>query len=289
MITARTFRRALLSAAILSCMTITAVAQNLQRLPAQPENVDLELVLAVDISLSMDLEEQRLQRDGYVAALRDPQVIKAIGSGPQGRIALSYIEWAGTRIQRVVVPWRIVSDAANARAFADELSAKPVSRARMTSISSAIIFSAKHFRSSGVTSLRRVIDVSGDGPNNSGQLVLEARKKVLDQGIIINGLAIQIPRARFSAYSYFDIDDLKQYYADCVIGGPNSFALVIRSKPEFATAIRQKLLLEIAGSTPALFHRAQFMPPQQGAPGGRLKSDCEIGEKRWQNYLLDQE
>jgi hypothetical protein len=258
-------------------------------LPATAEKfVDLELVLAVDISMSMDIVEQRLQRDGYVAALRDPNVIKAIQSGPQGRIAVTYVEWAGYRSQSIVVPWRIISNAREAHQLANELAAQPIARARRTSISSAVTFAATLFGKDGVRSLRRVIDVSGDGPNNAGELVVPARDRVLRKGIIINGLAIELPRNGGSPFSYFDIEDLEGYYRRCVIGGPGAFVLSIKRKVEFATAIRQKLLLEVAGRTPEPsrkphLQRAQYKPP------GRATADCEIGEKRWQQFWHDQE
>lgn len=274
--------------------------------------VDLELVLAVDISMSMDLDEQRLQRSGYVAALRDPNVIRAIQSGPQGRVALTYVEWAGDGIQNVVVPWRIVAGASDARRFADELIAHPIQRERRTSISSAIVFVSGLFGKGGTKSLRRVIDVSGDGPNNAGETIVVAREKVLKKGIIINGLAIELNQSsRSGVFSYFDIEDLTSYYKDCVIGGPGAFALTIRDKSEFATAIRQKLLLEIAGRTPPsrALRKAQstFRPElipvadyrdgwgQPGTKAGpgiqtvqlapkRKPIDCQIGEKRWQQF-----
>ena len=131
-------------------------------------NVDLELVLAVDVSWSMDPEEQRLQRDGYVEAFRDPQIIKAIQSGPQGRIAVTYVEWAGPDIQFVVVPWMLIDGAKAAQGWPTRLAERQISRHRMTSISSALQFSARQFDASPYRGLRRVIDVSGDGPNNSG-------------------------------------------------------------------------------------------------------------------------
>lgn len=257
--------------------------------------VDLELVLAVDISLSMDFEEQRLQREGYVAALRDLQVIKAIGAGPQGRVALTYVEWAGANIQRIVVPWQIVGTAQEANRFADTLAQQPISRARRTSISSAITFAAALFEKNDIQGLRRVIDVSGDGPNNAGAFVTGARDKVLRGGVTINGLAIQIARAGYSPFGYFDIADLEKYYRDCVIGGQGAFALAIRKPSEFATAIRQKLLLEIAGRTPGgaepMIRKVQFAPLQKPGTGPTAApaSDCLVGEKRWQQFWHDQE
>lgn len=281
--------RQILRGAITACVLIALPI--VFALPVRASSlVDLELVLAVDISMSMDLEEQRLQRDGYVAALRDPQVIKAIQSGPQGRIAITYVEWAGHNIQSIVVPWREVGSAQEAYAYADELARKPIARARRTSISSAILYAATLFGHNGRRSLRRVIDVSGDGPNNAGIVIVKAREQVLKKGIIINGLPIQIREAGYSAFSYFDIADLERYYRDCVIGGPGSFALSIKTRAEFATATRQKLLLEIAGRMPEttpVWQKAQFRPP--GAPSTTKRADCEVGEKRWQQFWHDQE
>lgn len=243
--------------------------------------VDLELVLAVDVSLSMDQDEQRLQRDGYVAAFRDPQITKAIQSGPNGRIAVTYVEWAGAGIQETVIPWRVISSRPEAEAFADELAAKPIRRARMTSISEVLNVSRDLFDASPVRGLRRVIDVSGDGPNNSGARIEKTRDAMVKAGIIINGLAIRIKKAT-GPYVYFDLADLDLYYKDCVIGGPGSFVLTIRKRSEFATAIRQKLLLEIAGimpERPARLLRTENTQPE--------KYDCLIGEKMWQQYIYE--
>ena len=244
--------------------------------------VDLELVLAVDISLSMQPQEQRLQRDGYVAAFRDPAVIKAIGSGLLGRIAVTYVEWAGEAIQSVVVPWQIVASAKDAYAFANKLAAAPIRRARMTSISGALAFSAALFDGNGISGLKRVIDVSGDGPNNIGPTVESARDALVQRGITINGLALVL-NPPHNYFGYFEIPELDRYYKDCVVGGPSSFALAIRKRSEFATATRQKLLLEISGITPE--HdmrpkRVQFTPKRE-------PYDCLIGEKLWQQFLMD--
>lgn len=253
--------------------------------------VDLESVLAVDVSLSMDFDEQRLQREGYVAAFRDANIISAIQSGPNGRIAVTYFEWAGARSQTVVIPWRILRTAQEVNAFADELAAKPSTRARMTSISGAMEFSSNLFETAPVRGLRRVIDISGDGPNNAGQPVEQARDKAVASGITINGLAIRIGRS-LDAYSYFDLPDLDQYYKNCVIGGPGSFVLSVRNREEFATAIRQKMLLEIAGLSPL-----NSPPSKPGQTAGQLhriqhqpaaaQYDCLVGEKRWQQYRLE--
>jgi hypothetical protein len=237
--------------------------------------VDLELVLAVDVSLSMDLEEQRLQREGYVAAFRDGEVHKAIAGGAYGRIAVIYMEWAGSQSQSVVVPWTIIDSPAAARAFADKLEAAPISRARLTSISAALAFSRDLFASSGVKAVRRVIDVSGDGPNNSGFPVAPVRDEVVGAGIVINGLPIML---RLAVNSMFDIPDLDRYYAGCVIGGPGAFMVAVRHVSEFAAAIRRKLLLEISGAgLPAAVVRTQNSSPDD--------YDCMAGEKQWRWYL----
>ena len=239
---------------------------------AQPA-ADLELVIAVDVSLSMDLDEQRLQRDGYVAALRDPEVHKALASGPHGRIVVTYVEWAGPPTQQVVVPWTTIDGAAAARAFADRLEAMPISRARMTSISAALQFAGQLFDSSGVRGLRRVIDVSGDGPNNAGVPVVRVRDELVAQGFVINGLPIMLKMAT----GFFDLADLDHYYSECVIGGTGSFMIPIKEKSEFLTAIRRKLLLEIAGQVPP----ARFIRVQAPAE----PSDCLIGERQWRRYM----
>jgi hypothetical protein len=235
--------------------------------------VDLELVLAVDISLSMDMEEQRLQRDGYVAALRDPEVMKAIHSGPHGRIAVTYIEWAGPHSQSTVLPWTIIEVEASAEEVATKLAELPISRQRMTSISSALAYSRRQFDANPDAGSRRVIDVSGDGPNNSGAPVGPIREELIRDGITINGLPIIIHP---SQSSLFDISYLDQYYADCVIGGTGAF-MIPREKTEFTTAIRQKLLLEISVlEPPARIIKVQDRPE----PG---KTNCLVGEQLWQH------
>ncbi|MFV0298146.1 MAG: DUF1194 domain-containing protein [Hyphomicrobiaceae bacterium] len=266
---------------VLFCVGMSAPQQHVRAQPTP--SVDVALLLAVDISLSMDPDEQKLQRNGYVAAFRHPDVIKAIASGLNGRIAVSYLEWAGLETQDVVVDWQVIASRLDAEAFATELASRPIRRARMTSISAALLLSLKHFGQSGVLAARRVIDVSGDGPNNSGIPVLDARRRVLDKGVVINGLAIQIKRGQGS-YSYFDLPDLDRYYAACVIGGPGSFMLVVKDKDDFAEAIRRKLLLEIAGrhDGEARVLKTQFAPQKQRPIHG-----CLVGEKRWGQYLRE--
>jgi hypothetical protein len=242
--------------------------------------VDLELVLAVDVSLSMDMDEQRLQRDGYVAAFRDPEVWRAIGAGANGRIAVTYIEWAGEITQNTVLPWTLIDGPEAAKAFADRLEAVPISRARMTSISGALLYSARELERNQFKGTRRVVDVSGDGPNNSGIPAERARAELVAKGIVINGLPIVLKR---NQAGFFDIANLDQYYAACVIGGTGAFMIPIRERGEFATATRRKLILEISGlmpEQPARLIRTQAIAPSESEP-----TDCMIGERMWRRYM----
>ncbi len=258
-----------------------------------PIAVDVELVLAVDISLSMDPEEQRLQRDGYIAALRDPEIIKAIRAGQYGRIAVTYMEWAGADVQIHLVPWRVIDGRESAEAFIAELAGKEYSRYRRTSISAALDYSMRLFDDTAFRSARRVIDVSGDGANNSGPPLTQIRDRIVEAGVVINGLPIILRPTM--GYSSWDLPNLDQYYANCVIGGAGSFMIPITKPEEFSTATRQKLLLEISGLTPApRIMRTQLGPPpygipspgspQFGNPGGGGGYDCallERGMRRW--------
>lgn len=244
---------------------------------AQEDYVDLELVLAVDVSRSMDAEEQKLQRDGYAAAFRHPEVVSAIASGPLGRIAVTYVEWAGPEVQTVLVPWMILAKPEDSFAFADRIGAAKVLRERGTSISGGLEFSADLFATSGVSGLRRTIDISGDGPNNMGLPVAPMRDQVVAGGITINGLPILLRPG--GGYGAFNIANLDIYYEDCVIGGPGAFIVTVDDVAEFPAAIRRKLVLEIAGQ-----HPGAKLIPVAAAP----RADCLIGEKRRQRYLMDQ-
>ncbi len=266
-----------------------ALACTVQSSRAQQQPVDLELVLAVDVSYSMDLEEQRLQRDGYAAALRDPQVLKAIQSGQHGRIAITYIEWAGWTVQNVVLPWTIIDGPASAELIATTLLALPISRHRRTSITGALKIAGEQFGQGGFLGLRRVIDISGDGPNNSGPPIGPLREELINRGIVINGLPIVL-KSPSGGSTLFDIEYLDDYYTQCVIGGPGSFMIPIKERREFATATRQKLLLEIAGETPTPgVVPAQFVPgsPLATEPKSRAAIDCLVGERMWQRYFDD--
>jgi Protein of unknown function (DUF1194) len=242
--------------------------------------VDVELVLAVDISYSMDIEEQRLQREGYIEALRSPEVLKAISQGAIGKIAVTYFEWAGSTVQRVVVPWQVIDGPETADAFTAKLAAAPISRWYRTSISGAILFGMQQFEGNGFDAVRRVIDVSGDGANNQGILVNEARDMAVRAGIVINGLPIMINNSRRSA---FDMEDLDDYYRDCVIGGPGSFLVPITDRKQFIDAIRTKILREIASApipseTP---WGVTVIPAQAGDIPNR--GQCRIGERQWED------
>jgi hypothetical protein len=245
--------------------------------------VDVELVLAVDISLSMDFEELKLQRSGYVAALRDPEIHKLILAGPRGRIAITYFEWAGQSVQKMIAPWRMLDSAAAALELADELERAPISRERMTSISSALTFSGQLFDQSPYQGIRRVIDISGDGPNNSGRPVTQERDALIAKGIVINGLPIILK----SGGTVFDIPNLDVYYADCVIGGPGAFMIAIKTEAEFLPTIRRKLLMEISGTTPSpLFGEARLLRTQMGSAQPEApRVDCMIGEQLWRRYM----
>ena len=211
-----------------------------------PEPVDLELILAIDVSGSIDEDEAALQRQGYLKALVHPQVIRAISGGEKRRIGITYIEWAGYHYQRVVAEWAVISDQASAESFVAKVAQVPVSTERWTSISGAIEFAMKRFDSSPYRSNRRVIDISGDGRNNNGRDLGEVRREALERGIIINGLPIVNDRpTRWGTPPERDLD---LYYRDNVIGGPGSFYIVADGFNAFANAIRTKLVREISGA-----------------------------------------
>ena len=256
-------RSAVLRAACLVAALLLPVAPLAAQTP-----VDVELVLAVDVSRSMDADEQALQRAGYVAAFRDPAVQAAIAGGPHGRIAVTYLEWAGTGLSNVVVPWMLLASKADAESFADRLAVPLPSRIRRTSISGAIETGRLAMEANEFVGLRRVIDISGDGPNNDGAPVTAARDAAVGAGIAINGLPLIL-----KAPSGWGIADLDVYYEDCVIGGPGAFLITVRDPANFTEAIRRKLILEIAGVPP----RASVRPAQYAPPAPRI--DCLIGEK----------
>ena len=232
--------------------------------------VDAEIVFAVDISYSMDTTEQKLQRAGYIGALRSPQFLAALAAGPSGRIAVKYVQWASYSDQDTLLDWTVVDGPTAAAQVADRLSEAPYRRAQRTSISGAIDAAAGMFAGNGFSSARQVIDVSGDGPNNNGRPVTEARDAAVAAGITVNGLPLVGIRAW---YGPADIKDLDIYYEDCVIGGADSFMVAIHDVKDFVDATRSKLIREIAAAPTSL--------PIVKAAARQPRISCMIGEAMW--------
>ncbi len=235
-----TYLHRILGAAALAAAALSPSARAQQ----QQERVDVELVLAVDISQSMDYEEHTLQRMGYVDAFRHRDVGQAVSSGPEGRIAVTYMEWGGDFEPIVLIPWTIIDGPESARAFADKLANEQISSLSRTSISNALYSAADLIDMNNITSHRRVIDVSGDGPNNAGPPVEQARDEVVKRGFTINGLPILLEKPK----EFYDIDHLDRYYKQCVIGGSGSFIAPVFDLQQLAATVRKKLVLEIAGN-----------------------------------------
>lgn len=250
-----------------------------------PVSVDLELVLAVDVSGSVDEEEGKLQRMGYVNAFRSPSVLRAIQSGRHKSIAVTYMEWAGFDFQRIVVGWKRIHDGASAEEFAYLLSQAPVGVGPYTSISGAIEFALPLFENNGFSSERRTIDISGDGPNNSGDYVTNARDRAVRAGVTINGLPIVNNRP--SPWGRMPMPNLDLYYRKCVIGGRRSFLVVANDFKSFGRAIRRKLILEIVG-LPGRERRQQAHDRRQPKEGPilvlRAAPPCDAGEKRRRSW-----
>lgn len=223
-----------------------------------PLPVDLELVLAVDVSRSIDDEEYALQKQGYAQAFVNSSVLNAIKESSHGRIAVTLVEWSGADFQKIVVPWMQISDEASGQQFSEALLKAPRSFWGWTSISGAIDASVPLFGHGGFAGTRKVIDVSGDGVNNSGRPAASARDDALREGITINGLVIMNdkPNAGFIQPPQQPLD---QFYRDNVIGGPGSFVIAIEDFDTFAFAIVNKLVREIAG-VPAGRHLAAAEP-----------------------------
>jgi hypothetical protein len=233
--------------------------------------VDVELVIAVDVSYSMDPEEQALQREGYIMALTSREFMQALREGANSKIAITYFEWAGQFDQKLIMPWRLIEGPESADAVASEIANAPYRRAARTSISGGLTFAKTSFDHSGYRGLRRVIDVSGDGTNNAGPLIVPTRDDVLAAGITISGLPIMLKRPNPGT---MDIENLDVYYEDCVIGGPGAFVVPIRERAKFIEATRTKLVLEVAGREP----QPRIVPASAQAP----HISCTIGEKMWQ-------
>ncbi len=241
-----------------------------------PVAVDAEIVFAVDISYSMDRNEQEMQRDGYVQALTSPDFLNALKSNALGKIAVAYMQWASYADQDIVIGWTVIDGPESAAAVAKRLKEAPYRRAQRTSISGAIDAAMKMFRGNGFDGARLVIDVSGDGPNNNGRIVTQARDEAVEQGVTINGLPLVGIREWMSPA---DIRELDVYYEDCVIGGPESFSVTVRDTKSFVEATRTKLVREIAsgpriGPAPSLFNRTQAKAP---------RISCTIGESLWRD------
>jgi len=274
-----------INAALLSILAATAAAAlaavswaapgGAPRLADKSPNampVDVELVVAVDVSYSMDPEEQALQREGYITGFTSRDFMQALRGGMHGRVAVTYFEWAGPYDQKIVVPWRLIDGPEAADAFVNEIARAPYRRASRTSISGALNFAKPLFDGSGYNGIRRVIDVSGDGANNSGPFVTLVRDDVLAAGITINGLPIMLKRPNSFT---MDIENLDVYYEDCVIGGPGAFVIPIREREQFKEATRTKLVLEIAGRVPE-----RRVVPAQGRPP---RVSCKVGEQMWRD------
>lgn len=214
---------------------------------ARATEVDLALVLAVDVSNSMDPEEQELQRQGFVEAFRSPLVHNAIRNGMLGRVVVTYMEWAHSTNRHVAVPWTEIEGPEDALSFADQLARAPIRRGPRTSISGAIDFSVGLLAQRAGDAMRQVIDVSGDGANNQGRTVTQARDEAVAKGITINGLPLLLKRAMGGSW---DVENLDEHYRDCVIGGPGAFMIPVRERAQFAEAIKTKIIREIAGLAP---------------------------------------
>lgn len=247
------------------------------------QQVDVALVIAVDVSWSMDHEEQMIQRNGYAAAFRSKGVIDAIMEGNYGRVAVTYVEWAGQHSQATVVPWTVLDSADSSKRFADALNRDEPLQLRRTSISGAIDYSRSRLDMSGFKALRRVVDISGDGPNNEGRPVTDARDEAVAAGIAINGLPLMTNTDDFSGgYAIANLDD---YYSQCVIGGPQAFVIPVTSWKAFPEAVRRKLVLELAGLPPDALAPAEggarVVPVQ--AKTKTTAADCQVGEQLWGN------
>ena len=268
--------------------------------------VDLELALGIDVSGSVDPQEAQLQRDGYATALVHPDVIDAIKHGYAGKIAVFYYEWSNTDHQRIVVDWSVISDLATARAIVAKLDISPPIIGRRTSISGAIEFAIPQFDSNAYDGERRIIDISGDGENNAGNAVTEARDAAVAKGITINGLPIVNNRP--NPWGFPQMPDLDKYYSACVIGGTGAFMIVAYDFDDFARAVRRKLILEIANRLPSdvshvtrltrgttepaqkMARRAptylRLAQAKKGGPEDIFSPGCLVGERRMQQFML---
>jgi len=259
----------LLTGTVVVAAAVFAGAASLAPPVPSAESVDLALILAVDVSRSMNIDEQNAQRSGYVSAFRSQEIFESIAAGPRGRIAVAYVEWSGPSYQRTMVPWRVIASRTDAEALAAEIADLPLSPRSGTSLSAVLAFAGALFSASSVASERHVLDVSGDGPNNGGMPIQPARQALLARGATINGLAISLPRHGPDLTDGFGQGYIARYYKQCVIGGPGSFVIEVDAVTGFEEAIRHKLLLEIAGLQPQLV-RAEYKAPNS------QRIDCDV-------------
>lgn len=261
---------------MLRFLLLASLCLGLARPTAAETMVDVELVLAVDVSRSMTARELEIQRRGYAEALTSAEVIAALTSGPNEQVALTYVEWAGTNLQRTIVDWTLIRSLEDATRVANTLTLGLSNNMRRTAISAALDHTASLFDNNGYRSLRRVIDISGDGPNNMGGPVTAARDRAVAQGITINGLPLM---TREGMGMMWHLDDLDLYYKACVIGGPGAFVIPVRSWDEFPRAIQRKLVLELVGAQPRVQH-ARFSGLRYDG-----SYDCLVGEKIWDEIM----
>ena len=236
------FRGRMESAVAASAMAVLAVLPTPAAPASEVTQVDLKLVIATDVSRSINAEEARIQREGTAEAFLNPEVVKAIQSGALGRVAVTMIDWSSPQFDRVVLDWTIVKDKASATALAEKIRAIPRTPGRRTSISSALELGSLLLESSDkdIHATRKVIDVSGDGPNNDGNPMQESHDKTIATGVVVNGLPVMDENAN----GYYP--GLDKYYAGCVVGGKGAFVVVVKSFADFGAAMRHKLILEIS-------------------------------------------
>ena len=253
------------------------------------KDIDLALALGIDISGSIDPEEAKLQRQGYVMAFRDPVIVKAILGGPNGRIAVAYYEWSDSWMQKLLIDWTLLDSEQAIAAFAARLDEAPISIARRTSISGAIRYAIPLFGRSPYEPTRKVLDISGDGSNNDGGLVNDMRYEALKEKIVINGLPIMNDRP--NPFGFPNEADLDRYYLACVTGGPRSFVEVARNFEDFPRAVRKKLLQEVADRGPVVRLAQAGKPRAYGADEDYTKFvqpeyelGCDVGEKRSREF-----
>lgn len=290
----------------IACLLSLLIAAH-SALAQDRKEVDLVLALAVDISGSIDPEEARLQRQGYVQAFRDKEIVRAILGGPNGRIAVAYFEWSDSWMQKLLIDWTLLDSENAIVSFAQRLDQAPISIARRTSISGAMRYAIPLFARAPYAADRKVLDISGDGSNNDGMLVTDMRHETLKERIVINGLPIMNDRP--NPFGFPNETDLDRYYLHCVVGGPRSFVEVARNFEDFPRAVRKKLLQEVANLSPQMgpmrdiefgslelrdgvrLAQSQRPPPRRRADDDYTKFvrpeyelGCDVGEKRSREF-----